>query len=169
VGSATLLVMDPIVGGDQRADLVSVYRSCVSDVYGYLAYRLAGRRQEAEDLTQEVFMAYVHSIGQGKVIDDPRAWLITVARNKLVDHLRRATRPSPTLHAVADDTMAVVDGGVDVARLLDLLPPRQRAAVILRYVDDLPVDDVARVMGLGRRAAESLLARARRTLTEELS
>ncbi len=60
------------------------------------------------------------------MIDDPRSWLITVARNKLVDHLRRATHPSPALHIVVDDTMAVVDGGVDVARLLELLPSRLR-------------------------------------------
>lgn len=169
---ATLCVMQdvpyPTVG--DPAELVRhVYRDHVDRVYGYLVYRLAGRRAEAEELTQDVFVAFVGAVRSGVTVDDPQSWLITVARNKLVDHLRRVTRqirPEPV--SSTDDT-DLVESALMVARMLEVLPVAQRAAMTLRYVDDLPVAEVAAVLGRSVRATESLLSRARRTLAKELT
>src|SRR5215510_8040238 len=83
---------------DTGREFVDLYRRAVSDVYSYLASRV-GDRGTAEDLTQEVFVAGAHRAAGGNVVD--LAWLIAVARNKLVDHWRALAREERKLAAVA--------------------------------------------------------------------
>jgi RNA polymerase sigma-70 factor (ECF subfamily) len=159
--------LDPtVVDAEQLVRLV--YRAHLDRVFGYLAHRLGGRRADAEELTQDVFLAFVAAVRSGTEIDDPQGWLITVARNKLVDHLRRAARVVPLRRPRPDDRIEMVDGVLAAATMLERLPTMQRAAMVLRYVDDLAVPDVAGVLGKSVHATESLLARARKTLAEEL-
>ncbi|HEY3832192.1 MAG TPA: sigma factor-like helix-turn-helix DNA-binding protein, partial [Acidimicrobiia bacterium] len=103
-------------------------------------------------------------------------WLIGVARHKLVDRFRRADREQRKLAMVhAADADDIDDSGDAVDRELlfgaiHRLPPLQRAAVALRYVDDLPVHEVARLLDRSVAATDSLLRRARtalRALIEE--
>ena len=140
-------------------------------IFGYFLPRVGGNIQTAEDLTQETMLAAVRSQKGGTNVEQMMPWLFGIARHKLVDHYRQ-----PNHHAETDDS----DDFVDVDRLpsldlnaihvrdaviatLDNLPPRQRLAIVLRYLDDLPVADVATSLELSLQATESLLARARRT------
>ena len=66
---------------------VALYERTVTDVYSYLASRV-GDRGVAEDLTQDVFVAGARRVASGDVVD--LAWLIGVARHKLVDHQARS-------------------------------------------------------------------------------
>ena len=95
-------------------------------------------------------------------------WLIGVARHKLVDHLRRLEREERRLSLVAGaeparhrsepwDEVSVEEALAALASL----PAFQRAALMLRYLDDLPVPEVARALGRSVHATESLLARGR--------
>lgn len=152
---------------DTTAQLRSVYRAHLPRIYGYLLYRLGGRRSVAEELTQEVFLAYVAAVRRGDQIDDPQGWLITVARNHYVGHLRKAERtPAAWMAPVETDDLAWSDAERAAMEMLEQLPPPQRAAMALRYIDDLPVAEVAELLGRSLAATESLLARARRTLKE---
>jgi RNA polymerase sigma-70 factor (ECF subfamily) len=94
-------------------------------------------------------------------------WLIGVARHKLVDHWRSQAREERGLRSVADpddvheDTW---DARLDALRaraVLEGLGPHHRAALVLRYFDDLPVAEVADVLGRTLHATEALLVRAR--------
>lgn len=153
---------------DPGETLLDLYDTAVIEVFDYLARR-CGDRNTAEDLTAEVFMAAVDSIGRGAVADVTVAWLIGIARHKLVDHWRRAERESRRLEAVVDD--ARTDGWVDPWDVeLDVLRARElmaglaahhRSALTLRYVDDLPVREVAVVIDRTVHATEALLVRAR--------
>jgi RNA polymerase sigma-70 factor (ECF subfamily) len=90
-------------------------------------------------------------------------WLITVVRRRHVDRLRSAAREERRLRLVetlADGTAEAQEPGV-VPEKISALSDRERTAITLRYVDDLPVAEVAGEMGISVRAAESLLARAR--------
>lgn len=163
---------------DRRA-LQSLYRSEVGAVYGYLVAR-CGNRHVAEDLTTETFLNAADRYAQGRGGEVSGAWLMTVAKRRLVDHWRGAAsqrerierfgrelglvpsrRREPTDDAAADAVEAD-DTRRRVLHALDALPERHRAALTLRYLDEHTVSEVADTLGLGYQAAESLLARARR-------
>jgi RNA polymerase sigma-70 factor, ECF subfamily len=153
-------------GGDR---VLAIYRRALPRVYGYLLPR-CGDTALAEDLTAETFLAAMASAGQPDAPDVSIAWLVGVARHKLVDHWRRVGREQRALTAsdagnqtVEDPWDAVVDTNVAYAALARL-PSQHRAALTLRYLDDLPVADVAAHLGRSLHATETLLVRARSAL-----
>ncbi len=83
-----------------RARLLDLYDDALPEIYGYL-HRRCRDRTTAEDLTTEVFLAAVDSINRSVVGDVTVAWLIGIARHKLVDHWRRVEREDRRLEAVA--------------------------------------------------------------------
>jgi RNA polymerase sigma-70 factor, ECF subfamily len=166
-----LVSVSSAVAGDRGRQLLSLYDRAVGDVYGYLLTRCRNR-EVAEEVTAEVFMAAVEAVQRDAVGDLSTAWLIGIARHKLVDHWRRAERDSRRIHAVADDPTVPGAGGDDPwDRQLDVLAARDtldqlgahhRAALTLRYLDGLPVAEVADVLSRTVEATEALLTRARR-------
>lgn len=151
---------------DQGEVLLDLYDTALPDVFGYVVRR-CGDRSVAEDLTAEVFLAAAGAVRRGAVPDLTVAWLIGVARNKLVDHWRRTARLERTLRAVtgshvaedADWTDDLVEGPALDA--LHRLGAHHQAALTLRYLDGLPVADVAEHLGRTLHATEALLVRAK--------
>jgi RNA polymerase sigma-70 factor (ECF subfamily) len=99
------------------------------------------------------------------------AWLITVARNKMVDHWRRVAREERRLQLVHDSDAEIddsADAGLDTAfdramarEVLAELGPHHRSALTLRYLDGLSVPECADHLGRTVHATEALLVRAR--------
>jgi RNA polymerase sigma-70 factor (ECF subfamily) len=150
---------------DQRRALVALYDSALPEVYGYLASR-CGSAAVAEDLTSETFLAAVDAVRRGTVPDLTVAWLIGVARHKLVDHWRRREREERKLTAVDappghDDPWDVHLDALVAHRTLAALAPQHRSALSLRYLDGLPVREVAAYLGRTEGATEALLVRAK--------
>src|SRR6516162_8848249 len=81
--------------------LVVLYDHALPEVYGYLVSRCRSDAI-AEELTSETFMAAVAAVRRGTVAELSIAWLVGVARHKLVDHWRRRERESRTLRALSD-------------------------------------------------------------------
>jgi RNA polymerase sigma-70 factor (ECF subfamily) len=157
----------PAGRGDPRADLLVLYDKALPDVYGYLLSR-CDRRAVAEDLTAETFLAAVDAVRRDHPPPVTTAWLIGVARHKLVDHWRRQAREERGLRSVAGQPAADIedpwDARLDALRAretLDRLGAHHRAALTLRYLDDLPVGEVARLLDRSLHATEALLVRAR--------
>jgi RNA polymerase sigma-70 factor (ECF subfamily) len=150
---------------DQADALLRLYDRALPQVYGYLHQR-CGSAATAEDLTSETFMAAVDAVQRRTVPDLTVGWLIGVARHKLADHWRAAAREERKLAAVeADDVVDDWDVLLDAARaheVLAALGPHHRAALTFRYLDGLPVNDVAECLGRTVHATEALLVRARR-------
>jgi len=132
--------------------ILEVYDEALPAVYGYVFRRCSDRRG-AEGVTSETFLGAMDS----------------VARHKLADHWRRAQRtPEPVdeLPEHADDEWdAHLDRMVAHATLAQLAPIN-RAVLTLRYVDDLPVADCARILDRTVGATEALLTRAKRAFRE---
>lgn len=153
---------EPTASPDQRRALIDLYDRALPEVYGYLASR-CGSASVAEDLTSETFLAAVDAVRRGTVPDLTVAWLIGVARHKLVDHWRRQGREhaaeAPTEMSV-DDWDVRLDQLAAHATLADL-GPHHRSALTLRYLDGLPVREVAACLGRTEGATEVLLVRAR--------
>jgi RNA polymerase sigma-70 factor (ECF subfamily) len=146
-----------------------LYHRALPQVYGYLLPR-CGSAALAEDLTAETFMAAVAAARRDQPPELTVAWLVGVARHKLIDHWRRTDRERRGLRVIGDRAEPVNDPWpeqLDVAAAhaaLSRLSAYQRAALTLRYLDDLPVAEVAGHLGRSLHATETLLARARSAL-----
>lgn len=125
------------------------------------AARLTGDRRRAEDLAQDVYLSLVRHARDGKVERIGVGWLITSTRNRFLNVLSAQRRDERRMRLVEVPTHEQEPSADETEALLAPLPERERTAVVLRYVLDLPVADVADRLGLSRRATESLLARAR--------
>ncbi len=129
-------------GGDQPRPaacdpVLAIYRVALPQVYGYLLPR-CGSAALAEDLTSETLLAAVDATRQGNVTEVSIAWLVGVARHKLVDHWRRLEREQRSLAAVEEAAPEVddpwdewLDAEAAYAALVHL-PVAQRAALTLR-------------------------------------
>jgi RNA polymerase sigma-70 factor, ECF subfamily len=152
-------------------DVVSLFDRALPEVYHYLLHR--SRQQAlAEDLTSETFLAAVDAIRRQAVELPTVAWLIGIARHKLVDHWRRAEREARHLERLPVDDAVELDEPVEPGRalvVLAMLNPMQRAALTLRHVDGLSVPDVAELLGRSVHATETLLVRARAAFRQHYS
>ena len=166
--------MPSVAARDPGAALLALYDEAVGEVYGYLLARCRNRAI-AEDVTSDVFMGAVDAVSRGTPTDVTTAWLIGIARHKLVDHWRRNEREQRRLAAVADEPLAAPadddpwDARLDVLAArdaLDRLGAHHRAALTLRYLDGLSVPEVAGVLGRTVHATEALLVRARRAFRD---
>jgi RNA polymerase sigma factor (sigma-70 family) len=126
---------------------------------------------DAQDCLQETLIAALRAYPRLRTGSNVRAWLFTIARNKALDeHRARARRPVPVLTVPeaadsAGSSGAEQAGGGDDLELWHAvreLPTKQRAAVVLRYVNDFSHREVAAVLGCSEEAA-------RRSLHEGLS
>ena len=151
---------------DPAGVFLALYDDAMPQVYGYLLARCGGRTA-AEDLTAETFLAAVAAVRGGGACPVSIPWLIGVARHKLVDHWRREGREDRRHRTLTDQVALAVDpwdaeiDAVAARQTLGRLASQHRAALTLRYVDDLPVPEVAALLGRSVHATEALLVRAR--------
>jgi RNA polymerase sigma-70 factor (ECF subfamily) len=151
---------------DPALGLLTLYDEALPHVYGYLLAR-CGDTSLAEDLTAESFLAAVHTVRKPGAPEPSVAWLIGVARHKLADHWRRAERERRGQHlldagpALVDDPSETAVDRIRAREVLGQLGPHHRAALTLRYLDGLPVPEVARYLDRTVHATEALLVRAR--------
>jgi RNA polymerase sigma-70 factor (ECF subfamily) len=155
-------VVDEAEAGDA---LLAAYDRALPQVYGYLLDR-CGDVATAEDLTSETFLAAVVAAKGLSPNAGSVPWIVGIARHKLVDHWRRRSREERMLTAVGDS--AAEDDPWDTqldrmrsTEILEQLGGHHRAALTLRYVDGLPVPEVAELLGRTVHATEALLVRAR--------
>ena len=126
-----------------------------------------GSEAVAEDLTAETFLAAVQAIERDTVPQLTVAWLIGVARHKLVDHWRRQAREERSLRLLPDEQANEPDDIEErfertrAREVLDELGAHHRAALTLRYLDGLSVPEVAEHLDRTVHATEALLVRAR--------
>lgn len=147
--------------------LSDLYDEALPEVYAYLRAR-CGSTALAEELTSATFVQAAISATTPDAAPISIGWLVTVARNKLIDHWRH--------QAVVDRSLVLIEGGrvesvdpwhtvLDRERALQVLqaiPPHYRGVLTLRYLDDLSVPECAEVLDRSVHSTESLLARARK-------
>ena len=152
--------------------LSELYDEALPQVYAYLRGR-CGSTSLAEELTSATFVQAALSLsrpgghgGHGGA-ELTVGWLITVARNKLIDHWRHQAVVDRSLVLLEGGRIEAVDPWHDVldraraAQVMQQIPPHYRGVLTLRYLDDLSVPECADVLERSVHATESLLARAR--------
>jgi RNA polymerase sigma-70 factor, ECF subfamily len=156
--------------GDRDA-LRLLYIRYSDNVYGYLR-SIVRDDKEAEDLTQQVFMKLITVIVKYQDQGVPfSGWLLRLARNVALDHLRRH-RPTPTEDVLGADSHA--DEGTrerarDLHAALAALPEEQRSVMIMRHVIGLTPPEIAAQMGRSESSIHGLHHRGRRALKQELT
>jgi RNA polymerase sigma factor (sigma-70 family) len=147
-------------GSDPRVSDVSLERLFRQD-YAKLvraAWMMGGSREVAEDVVQDVF-ARMLATRHLMVADDPESYLYRAVVNRLRSWQRRQSLERR--HSLVDYTASVAPPEVsDVSEFLTALSERQRTAIVLRYFCDLPLADVADVMGCRRGTVTVLIRRA---------
>ncbi|QRP45934.1 RNA polymerase sigma factor [Amycolatopsis sp. FDAARGOS 1241] len=157
---------EPRVRPDPAFALLGLYESALPEVYGYLLAR-CGDRVLAEELTSETFLGAVAACRKESAPEVSTGWLIGVARHKLADHWRRKAREERGLRLVHDEHPEVEDpwderlDALRARQVLESLGAHHQAVLTLRYVDGLPVGDVAACLGRTVNATEALLTRAK--------
>ena len=164
-------------GVDSATELFArLYDAEMPRVYRYLCYRV-GSRIEAEDLTADVFQrALRHWPRVYSQLESPRAWLFTVASNRLADYYRqRHARPAASLDGRFDlasgqsDPEAEAVRREEVATLLSNLrqvSERDRTVLTLRFAGGLDHREIGQVLGISEGASAVALLRALRRLRE---
>jgi RNA polymerase sigma-70 factor (ECF subfamily) len=142
-----------------------LYEGCYRRLVGQL-YAICGNLGEAEDVVQEAFVRAVEKPRRFAQLDNPEAWLRTVALNALRQRYRRATLfrgfasravPETTTAGLSADRVALVEA-------LRQLPYEQREAIALHHIVDLPVREIAVQLGVAEGTVKARLARGRARL-----
>ena len=127
-------------------------------------------RADAEDCFQETFLAALRAYPKLRDDGNLRGWLLTIAHRKAIDHHRaNGRRPLPVAEVELETTEAEPQLDAGVWELVGALPPKQRAAVALRYACDLPHAEIAAALGCSPDAARRSLHEGLKRLRKELA
>ena len=173
-GEGDAALMARVAAGDAAAFRLLVERH--SAMVHALAWRMLGAA-DAEDVVQESFTRlWVNAKGWTPSGGGLGGWLRRVATNLCLDRLRKPRMVSDALIADHADEAPLADARLDAARregavadAVRALPDRQCAAIVLTYYEGVPNAEAAAILGLGVKAVESLLVRARQALTRSLA
>jgi RNA polymerase sigma-70 factor (ECF subfamily) len=168
--------------GAERPTAATLYELYLGDVFRYVLRRV-GQREEAEDITAEVFAAAIQALPRFRGQSPPRLWLLGIARRQIAIALRRRAVRRETLACEVEEDAPGLDAllervaveGPEVAlaraeacavlrELLGHLKADQREALMLQYGEELSIAEIALVMGRSPGSVNSLLHRARAAL-----
>jgi RNA polymerase sigma-70 factor (sigma-E family) len=162
-----------VVLTQHKKSMADLYQRHAADAV-QLAYLLTGDKHLAEDLAQD---AFVRLFGRFQELRKPEAFVFYLRRtivNQSRDHIRRSQRERALYRGregselEADDRFAQVDTRHGLLHVLQQLPPRQRAAVVLRYCEGLSEHEAAQILQTSVGAINSLVSRGLIALRENM-
>jgi RNA polymerase sigma-70 factor (ECF subfamily) len=139
-----------------------LYNRYVYQVYAYVARRV-GSREEAEDITSDVFHHALAHLKNFEWRGSPfGAWLIRIAANRITDHWRVSGRQSadPVPDVAAESALDQVEQRAALLQLVRGLPEDQRRVLVLRFVEEKSIGEIARELGKSEGAVKQLQFRA---------
>ena len=179
--ASTDQLIEACLNGDQRAweSIVQQYRRRVFNV----AYKFVGKHDEAEDLTQEIFLKVFKALKTFDRRANFQTWLISISRNLCIDHYRSVRKERETVdrHVDAGDLSPAAKGQDPLTRLQRLdrrellrramleLPAALREAVLLRDIQEFSYQEIAERLKLPEGTVKSRIHRARMELKGRLS
>ncbi|SFF23736.1 RNA polymerase sigma-70 factor, ECF subfamily [Paenibacillus algorifonticola] len=170
--------------GDQRAfaELVGLYQ----DKLFHMAYRMLSNRQEAEDVVQEAFMRVYRNLERYDETLKFSTWIYRIATNLCIDKLRKR-KPVYSLDAESTDhegldgySMIPSDNRTPesetllsetqriIHQAIDSLPPKYKTVMMLRYIEDLSLQEISEVMDIPVTTIKTRVHRGREFLRKKL-
>lgn len=152
-------------GGDMEA-MHFLYVRYADDILRYVR-SFVQDHHEAEDITHDVFAKLMHVIGKYEQREVPfTAWILRVARNAALDHIR-ARRSIPCEEVRSEDDghdQIASERGRDLRQALELLPEDQREVLVLRHIVGLSPTEIATTLGKTESSIHGLHHRGRRAV-----
>jgi len=152
------------------ARFADLYEEHFERVYAFIAGRVRNR-QEAEDLTSQVFQQALQNLRRFEWRGVPfGAWLLRIAANAMADRWQRVSReqgdppPEPPDEAAVDD----IERRALLYQLVDTLPADQRRVVVARFVEQKSIGDIAQELGRSQGAVKQLQFRALESLRAQV-
>ena len=184
VDSREAALIERCVAGDETAcaDLVAAHQRTVFN----LAFHLLGDRDEALDVSQEVFLRVFRTLSRFRGQSALRTWIYRIVVNQvrnrqrwwrrrrradlvsLDDHLKRCGEIEATREILPDRLLASKETASRIWAAMERLPFEQRTALVLREVDGLRYEEIAFTLDVAIGTVKSRLTRARQALREEL-
>jgi len=149
-----------------RADYEWLFRAAFPRIHRTVALILRDY-DAAQEVTQEAFLKLLENWRKVSSYEQPEAWVRRIAIRMAVRRAGRETQRFVREQA-ADQPTRTAEPDVELANAVAALAPRQRAAVVLHYYEDLPVLEVARVLNVSESTVKQHLHRARARLAEVL-
>lgn len=165
-----------VPGSEEELD--GLVRENLPWLRGWLGARLRGhRRQDVDDLCQEILLKAVRGVRRLRNRERFSAWLYRIANNSLRDYLRQQGRRKKEIvgveldHSEADPIPPGPDQDDEIQRLLRAvlaLPEQYREPLILRHVKDLPYEEISEILGITKNNVQVRIFRGRQLLRQAL-
>lgn len=176
-------MLERLRGGDPTA-MADLYDRYFNRVYSLVFNQVDRNKEVAEDIVQETFLAALRSAKGFKGRSSAYTWLCSIAYHKVADHYRRQARERKRMVSGIDvDTVDDADNPGQQPRpdsliesaetrqvvneALSRLPWDYRQVLILKYVEEMSVLEISRIMGRSPKSVEGLLTRSRKALQTE--
>lgn len=151
-----------------------IYAQYVDEIYQYVFLRTGVNVGIAEDLTQEIFMDVFKGLSRFKGLCSERTWVYKITKNKVNDFYRKQYRRLEPIPLENDLTAEISDPKQDMDALvektfssagiidcLNQLPEHYKLVLLLKYIDDRSVKEIATITNKSPKAVENILLRAR--------
>ncbi len=171
-----------IKNGDQNA-LKQLFEQYQHLVYN-ICYRMTGNQEEAEDITQDVFIKIFHAIGKFRGEAKFSSWIYRIAVNTCLKRERRKKLESwisleflfqekeqfqpESPEESPDQQIEIAEKEQIVQKAIQSIPERQKTALILFRYENLSYEEIAAIMKISLSAVEALLHRAKDNLSQKL-
>lgn len=160
---------------EREQKFILVYRSYVDEIYQYVYLRLGLNKTLAEDITQEIFMDVYKGFSGFKGLSSERTWIFKITKNKLIDFYRKQYSSKLDFVELGDYVTDNLDDPTQdieeimiksferekVRACLNALLVQYKIVLILKYVDEKSVKDIASIVGKSPKSIESVLQRAK--------
>jgi len=162
--------------GNQRA-LLLLYKKYHSSLFQFINRQIRDV-ETSEELVQDVFIGILDGIREKRKIESFSAYIFTIARYKVIDHIRKKKIKRILLSAIPErfingcatllfnDAMQKKELADSIERILNYIPHEYAVIIRLKYIDGLPVQRIAEKLAINFKAAESKLFRARKLFAE---
>jgi RNA polymerase sigma-70 factor (ECF subfamily) len=161
-------------GGDPES-FEAVYKAFSGFVYN-VAYRVTGHKEDAQEVTQEVFVTVYHKLKDFRFQSSFKTWVYRVTMNAAINYAKKSSRErartveyDETFNAVSvpEEARSQADRAFHqnaVDTLLNMLNPEQKACIVLRNIEGFSYQQIADTLGININTVRSRLKRARETL-----
>lgn len=160
---------------EREQKFISVYHSYVDEIYQYVYLRTGMIKALAEDITQDIFMDIYKGLSGFKGLCSERTWVFRIAKNKLNDFYRKQYSPkfevieideylAEHLNDPSQDIQEIMIKSFERERVracLNGLPEQYRIVLVLKYIDEKTVKEIATIVDKSPKAIESVLQRAK--------
>ena len=152
------------------------YDKYVKKVYSFVLFKVSNK-EVAEDLTQDIFLKTWQHIVDKKELKSFQAFIFRVARNTIIDHYRLSNKKTvdidniPEIEDLKIDINESLDKSIDITKLLKniyQLKVEYQEVLLLHYVQDLPIDDIAEILQKKKNNIRVIIHRALHKLKERV-